>query len=152
MTTKVADRVFLDTNVLLAATDEGRKEHRVAAAALDDWPAAGITLYTSGQIRREYLSVAARSPQQNGLGLAQADALINIRALSTRLHFLEENLRVSERLLALLEVTPCSGKQVHDANVVATMLSHGIETLVTINMDDFARFKSYVTLAALDVS
>jgi predicted nucleic acid-binding protein len=152
MTTKVADRVFLDTNVLLAATDEGRKEHGLAVAALDAWPAAGVTLYASGQIRREYLSVATRAVQQNGLGLAQADALVNVRALSTRLHFLEENLRVADRLLALLDANPCSGKQVHDANVVATMLSHGIGTLVTINTDDFARFTAYVTVAALDAS
>jgi predicted nucleic acid-binding protein len=152
MTTKIADRVFLDTNVLLAATDEGRKEHGRAVAALDAWPATGVSLYTSGQVRREYLSVATRSVQQNGLGLTQADALVNVRALSARLHFLDENLRVAERLLALLDANPCSGKQVHDANVVATMLSHGIETLVTINTDDFVRFTAYVSVAALDVS
>jgi predicted nucleic acid-binding protein len=152
MTTKVADRIFLDTNILLAATDEGRKEHGLALAALDAWPAAGTTLYTSGQIWREYLSVATRPVHQNGLGLTQADALVNVRALSIRLRFLEENRRVAERLLALLDAAPCSGKQVHDANVVATMLTHGIGTLVTVNASDFARFSAHVTVATLDRS
>jgi predicted nucleic acid-binding protein len=152
MTTKVADRVFLDTNVLLAATDEGRREHAPARAALDTWPGAGITLYTSGQIRREYVCVATRPVQHNGLGLALADAVINLRALSTRLRLLEENLRVAERLLSLLDATPCSGKQVHDANVVATMLTHGIGTLVTMNTDDFARFEDYVAVTSLGTS
>jgi predicted nucleic acid-binding protein len=46
------DRVMLDTNVLLAATDEGRAEHRDALAILNDWAAGDTTLCTSGQILR----------------------------------------------------------------------------------------------------
>ena len=48
MATRVADlasapdRVMLDTNVLLAATDESRAEHRDALTVLNDW-AAGPT-------------------------------------------------------------------------------------------------------------
>lgn len=61
----------------------------LAVAALDPWPATAFSLYTSGQVRRIYLSVATRSVQQNSLGLTQADALVNVRALSARLHFLE---------------------------------------------------------------
>jgi predicted nucleic acid-binding protein len=41
------------------------------------------------------------------------------------------------------------GKQVHDANVIATMLAHGVGTVVTMNVTDFARFERYVSLAEL---
>ena len=54
------DRVMLDTNVLLAATDEGRAEHRDALMIMNEWAAGGTTLCTSGQILREYLAVATR--------------------------------------------------------------------------------------------
>ncbi len=57
MATPVADRAVLDTNVLLAATDEARQEHEQAVAAINVWPASGLVLYTSGQILREYLAV-----------------------------------------------------------------------------------------------
>src|SRR5690625_4691600 len=60
MTTPVADRAILDTNVLLAATDEGREEHEAALQILNVWPASGMVLYTSGQLMREYLAVATR--------------------------------------------------------------------------------------------
>ena len=43
----------------------------------------------------------------------------------------------------------CGGKQVHDANVIATMLAHGVGTVVTMNLADFARFERYVGLVEL---
>lgn len=149
MATKVADRAVLDTNVLLAATDQGRSEHARAMAALNDWPAVGTALYTSGQILREYLSVATRPARQNGLGMGQADAVANVRALRERLWLMSESEKVCERLLALLESTQCAGKQVHDANVVATMLTHGIDTVVTINVDHFVRYKEHIRVVPL---
>ena len=78
------DRAMLDTNVLLAATDEGRAEHDQALEIVNDWPGRGTTLYTSGQIMREYLAVATRPAERNGLGLKLADALANVRAFRGR--------------------------------------------------------------------
>ena len=75
------DRVMLDTNVLLAATDEGRAEHRDALTIMNEWAAGDTTLCTSGQILREYLAVATRPTEQNGLGLKPADAVSNMRAI-----------------------------------------------------------------------
>lgn len=148
--TRVVDRVFVDTNIWLAATDGGRRDHARALAVFNEWPAAGTTLYASGQVVREYLCVATRPVQQNGLGLAQADALGNARALYARLQMLDEGRKVTERLLALLSDVDCSGKQVHDANIVSTMLAHGIDTLVTLNASDFARFARHVDVTGLD--
>jgi predicted nucleic acid-binding protein len=145
----VPGRVMLDTNVLLAATDEGRAEHGRALAVVNDWPGQGTTLYASGQILREYLAVATRPADRNGLGLSQADALTNVRAFRGRVSLLAEDGKVADRLLSLLDGIPAAGKQVHDANVVATMLVHGVDTVVTINLHDFARFGQLVRLAGL---
>ncbi len=149
MATPVADRAVLDTNVLLAATDEGRDEHEGAVACLNIWPRSGCVLYTSGQIMREYLAVATRPAAQNGLGMARSAAIANVRALRTRLHLLAEDEKVSDRLLELLDAVECTGKQVLDANVVATMLVHGIDTLVTSNVGDFAMFAERVHVVGL---
>jgi predicted nucleic acid-binding protein len=149
MTTKVADRVVLDTDVLLTATDAGRTEYAKAREALDEWPARGTMLYTSGQILREYLSVATRPGERNGLGLSQQDSVANARALCGRMRLLGENEKVNARLLALLDDIGCGGKQVHDANIVATMLVHGVDTLVTVNVEDFTRFEKLITVRKL---
>jgi predicted nucleic acid-binding protein len=96
-------------------------------------------LCTNGQILRENLSVATRPVAQNGLGLAPPDAVANVRSLRRHLRFLGEIDKVSERLLMLLDDVACHGKQAHDANLVATMLVHGVETILTMNVDDFVR-------------
>jgi predicted nucleic acid-binding protein len=145
----VPDRVMLDTNVLLAATDETRAEHRDALTVLNDWAAVRTDLCTSGQILREYLAVATRPAKKNGLGLDLADALGNVRAIRERTTLLVEDSKVADRLLGLVADVECKGRQVHDANVVATMLVHGIGTVVTMNLEDFARFAGQVSLVRL---
>jgi predicted nucleic acid-binding protein len=140
---------MVDTNVLLAATDESRSEHHDALTILNDWPGGATTLCTSGQVLREYLAVATRPAERNGLGLKLPDALGNVRAIRERTTFLAEDVKVAERLLGLLADVEAGGNMVHDANVVATMLVHGIAVIVTMNLDDFARFGQYVDLVRL---
>jgi len=140
---------MLDTNILLTATNESRAGHEQALDVINGWPAQGTTLYTSGQIIREYLSVATRPAALNGLGLTVPDALDNARAFRSRLLLLAEDAKVADRLAELLEETKNSGKQVHDANVVATMLVHGVDLVVTLNTGDFARFAQHVQVTGL---
>jgi len=143
------NRVMIDTNVILSATDEGRAEHRQALQIFNDWVGRGTALYASGQVMREYLAVATRPADKNGLGLEQADALANVRAFRTRTSLLSEDSKVADCLLGLLDETRCAGKQVHDANVVATMLVHGIDSLITMNLGDFARFERHIRVIPL---
>jgi predicted nucleic acid-binding protein len=155
MATRVADlavppdRIMVDTNVLLAATDEGRAEHHDALTILNVWPAGDTIVCVSGQILREYLAVATRPADRNGLALKTPDALRNVRAIRERATLLADGAKVTERLLGLLTDVECGGRQVHDANVIATMLAHGVGTVVTMNIDDFARFGQYVDLVRL---
>ena len=142
--------VFVDTNVLLAATVPSRAEHEAATRVLNDWPQRGVRLCTSGQILREYLVVATRPAEVNGLALEMAEARANVAAMLARMRFLEENPLVFARLQSLLDGVDCSGKQVHDANVVATALIHDVESIVTANVDHFLRFDSFVDVLALD--
>ncbi|MBF0463159.1 MAG: hypothetical protein HQL87_17465 [Magnetococcales bacterium] len=37
-------------------------------------------------------------------------------------------------MLRLVSSLPCGGKQIHDANIIATMLAHDIPTLATYNL------------------
>lgn len=150
MATPGGDHVLIDTNVLLAATDEARNDHVASAAVLSTWPARGFTCYTSGQILREYLVVATRPAAVNGLGMSRGDALNNVAVLRDRLRFLPESEKVHVRLLELLSLLPCTGKHIHDANIAATALAHGVTTVVTRNTDDFRPFGPH--LRVVDVA
>jgi predicted nucleic acid-binding protein len=132
--------VFVDTNVLLSATAPQRALHQAALTVLDDWPSQGTVLTVSVQVLREYLVVATRPVEVNGLGLTAEDALANVAAFRSRMRLLAENEQTWDRLRSLIATCGCGGKQIHDANIVATALTFGVTRLITANAGDFARF------------
>lgn len=143
------ESVFVDTNVLLSATAPARVLHRQALAVLDEWPRTGVELCLSGQVVREYLVVATRPLSVNGLGLSVSDAVGNIEAVLARARLLDEHGRVTTRLLELVGQARTNGKRIHDANVVATAMEHGVGKLVT---DDVAHLRGLGNLRILDLS
>ena len=148
-----AERLFCDTNVLLSAVDRKRSLHVQALHVLNVLPNRGVALCVSGQIVREFLVVCTRPVDVNGLGLSRREAVRNAEAIIERSTVLDENRNVPVRLLDIARTTTCGGRQLHDANVVATMQEHGLTRLATGNPGDFRRFKGIdlVDLASLPV-
>jgi len=142
-------RVLLDTNTLVAVSDPSRTNHSAANAVVNQWPAQGTTLHTTTQVIREYLVVATRPDEVSGLGLSMDEALSNVVTFRARIEVLEESRSTLDRLVELITTTSCPGKQIHDANIVATMLTHGIGSLVTDNVRDFARFGDQIEVIPL---
>lgn len=141
--------VLVDTNVLLSATAPLRRLHHAALVVLNDWPNQGIVLAASGQIFREYLVVATRPLDVNGLGLGVEDALANVGAFRRRMRLLPESEESWDRLQTLVARYGCQGKQIHDANLVAAALASEVGKLVTANAGDFVRFSSEVEVIDL---
>lgn len=139
--TMPADAVFVDTNVLLAATDPTRSTHKNALSVFEDRPATGQTVVMSGQIIREYLVVATRPVSANGLNLKPTDALANIAAFRAVCFVVDEKEKVRAKLRDLIRTHDLKGKRIHDANLVAAMGAHGIFRLITENPRDFDIFE-----------
>lgn len=147
------ERLFCDTNVFLSAVDRKRRLHAQALHVLNALPNRGVALCVSGQIVREFLVVCTRPVDVHGLGLPQREALRNAEAIIERSTILDENRNVPVRLLDIVRTATCGDRQIHDANVVATMHEHGLTRLVTGNPSDFRRFEGIdvVDLAALSM-
>ena len=79
MASTAGDILFVDTDVLLAATDESLPQHREAGRLLSQSGLHGVHLAASGQNLREYLFVATRPPDTNGPGLQVRDAMAEAR-------------------------------------------------------------------------
>lgn len=142
------EAAFVDTNVLIDATNVARPRHRSALAVLEHHP----TLVMSAQIAREYLVACTRPATANGLGLRTEGALNNLAQMRAAVALLPEEKPVLPTLLELLRARPCEGKVVHDASVVASLQVHGVEELITSNPEDFERFSGWVRLSTLEES
>ena len=129
---------FVDTNVLVYATATSAPFRDRARAALVRL-AADEQLSVSRQILREYVAVMTR-PQTWGRALSLAEAMTDAAVFERRFTVLEDGQLVWDQLMDLSRLYSFGGRQVHDANVVATMLAHGERRLLTFNEADFRRF------------
>ena len=137
----VAERLLVDTNVLLEATDEKRPHHQDARDLIESYRG----LVFPAQVIREYLVVATRPTTANGLGLSLDHTLANVAEFRRVIRLLGESRPLLPTLLRLLAEVSCRGVQIHDAHIVASAMVHRVETIVTLNVDDFARFSPGVT-------
>lgn len=149
MATTGDDLLFLDTNILVYANVSESPLHEVALAAIETRYEAGIELWTSRQVLREFL--ATLTQPQTFLDPRPVTTVIErVRFFENRFRIGEDNARVTERLLELMEQIPTGGRQVHDANIVATMHVNGLHRLLTHNAADFKRFSQFIDIVPLE--
>ena len=137
--------MFVDTNVLVNARVVGAPHHDAASGILESVLRAPEPIRISRQIIREYLAVVTR-PQNWSAPLTPDEALYDVNQMLNIYEVLEDGPAVTERLLELLEEITTGGRQIHDANIVATMLAHGERRLLTFNTADFLRYREWIEL------
>jgi predicted nucleic acid-binding protein len=140
--------VLLDTNILLRYLNRGLPQHdaiqpRVAKLIDDD-----ATLWISRQIIREYLVQVTR-PGFLATPLPVDAILDQMEAIQRVFQIADDTDLVTRQLLMLIRQYPTGGKQIHDANLVATMLAYQIDTLFTLNLADLQRFGDRITLMTI---
>lgn len=133
--------IFVDTNILLCATDKDRGYHTTVVDFLEGGMSGRFSLITSNQVFREYLVVATRPREVNGFGLSPKDSLANVSHFQSICQTVDETSLSLEKLKILVQKHHLSGKRIHDANIAATMLANGLSHLMTLNPSDFEAFK-----------
>lgn len=94
----------------------------------------------------------ADAPTRVGQGLfSLGESLAALQVWLTGCQVLEENVSVLQECLRLVQQFGVLGKQVHDCNIVATMLVHGVRHLATRNVADFRRYGNLLSLEAVTV-
>ena len=137
--------MFVDTNVLISSRIPGAPGHEIARARLDRTLEDGEPVRISRQILREYLAILTR-PQTWRMAVSREEALEDVGRMARSLPMLEDGPEVTEWLVKLCREVPVGGRQIHDANIVATMLTHGERRLLTFNTADFRRFGEWIEL------
>jgi predicted nucleic acid-binding protein len=139
--------VIADANTLVYVSLAQSPFHAAAAAKLNAAAAAGV-VWTSRQVLREFVATMTRPGVADPMP-ALTDVVRAAQAFERQFRVAEDNAAVTAELLSLLQIGVCGGKQVHDANIVATMRAYGIGTVRTQNLKDFHRFAHLVAVVPL---
>lgn len=137
--------MFIDTNVLVRARFAVAPSHDLARARLREALGSEERPRISRQIVREYLAVVTRS-QIWSAPLPMSDALRDVDWFVSEFDILEDGPGVTHVLAELCRAVPVTGRQIHDANIVATMLAHAEQRLLTFDQGDFRRYGSRISL------
>lgn len=113
-----------------------------ATRALTRLREQGEGLCVARQNLIEFRNVASRPLDKNGLGLSTAEADLELDIAERDFDTLPENDAVYDMWRRLIAAKGVSGKQVHDARLVAFMLVYGVTHLLTFNGADFKRFET----------
>jgi predicted nucleic acid-binding protein len=137
---------LLDTNILTRAAQPGHPMHRPAVDAVAELSRQGEVLCIVPQNLYEFWVVSTRPIAQNGLGMTPSQAQAELSHLKTLFLLLDETPAVFPRWEQLVTQYQVSGKNAHDAHLVAAMMVHGIARILTFNVGDFQRFSAITVL------
>lgn len=141
---------LLDTNILVRLAQPHHPYAPVALRALRVLQVRNEALCIVQQNVVEYWAVTTRPIAANGLAFTTEQVAAKVDDLRHLFMMLPETPLQDtwERLVIDHRV---SGRNVHDARLVAAMLVNGIETLLTFNVQDFLRYGEIRVLDAAAV-
>jgi predicted nucleic acid-binding protein len=133
---------LVDTNVLVRSVHRLDPHSRAAREALIKLTQAGDRLCATLQNAAEFWVVCTRASgsKSNGLGLKAHQAERYFSRFERLFTILPETAAVYAQWKHLVVAHAVSGLRAHDTRLVAVMLAHGIENILTFNVSDFKRY------------
>ena len=129
-----------DTNILLRLLQRSDPEHSLVRAAVRALHRRGERICFAPQNLVEFWRVCTRPTSANGFGLTVEETDRRARVIERLFVLLPDGPAVHAEWRHLVVAQAVSGVQVHDARLVAFMHVHGLQDLVTFDVDDFARY------------
>jgi predicted nucleic acid-binding protein len=134
-------RYLLDTGILLRLADGRDPLHAMVCSALAKLHRAGELFVVMPQKMAEFWNVCTRpASARGGWGLSHTEAVRRLESIEKTAEILADPPQAYVLWRQLVINHLVSGVQVHDARLVASMLSHGIQRLITLNPSDFQRY------------
>jgi predicted nucleic acid-binding protein len=143
-----AETVFVDTNILVYATDDESPFNAKSLAIINQLMTDGIDIAICPQIIREYLVILTRGLTPDDP--ARSKALHNVEKFIESFTLLDETRESVAQLQMIMDNCPVGGKQIHDANIIAVMRVYGVKRLLTYNRDDFKKYDQWIEILGSD--
>ncbi len=137
---------LVDTNVLLRLVQKNSSMHPDARKAISRLRRQGVSLCIIPQNIIEFWAVATRPISNNGLGLSIDEASQATDKIKRIFVLYLDTPGILYEWESIVIKHQVKGKQVHDARLVAAMVTHKITHLLTFNIDDFKRFSEIISV------
>lgn len=134
--------VLVDTGVLGRLANRSDVAHGTARATVSELHRRGEVLHITPQNLVEFRNFSTRPPASNGLGLDSKAAAKVSAEFEAAFPLLEETPAVFPAWRSLVDDLGVTGKQVHDARLVAVCRVHRITHLLTFDVAHFVRLAS----------
>jgi predicted nucleic acid-binding protein len=144
--------IVLDSNILLRLSDASDVKHTQAVDAIAELVEAGHELRLVPQVIYEFWVVATRTKSANGLDIPTDEAIQLVDQFALRMPVLFDNHTVYETWRNLTQRYQTRGVPNHDLRIVAAMITHQVQVLLTYNALHFQRVTEIEVLAPDDVS
>lgn len=140
-------RILVDSNILCRLARRDDPQHDEARRALRIALQNGAELFICPQVEREFWAVATRLRAENGLGMTLDETAQSLREWRTSFfQFAPDSPAVHAAWQNLVETHSVSGKQVHDAAIVAAAKAISADHVLTFNRAHFQRFERVVAI------
>lgn len=142
---------LVDTNILLRLLQRNDPDYSVVRKALETLWSRGEQLCYTSQNLVEFWNVCTRPVVNNGFGLTVFETDRRARLIEGRFRLLPDGDRIHAEWRRLVVAHSVMGVRVHDARLVAYMVVHGVGSLLTLNSQDFKRYKGITATHPMDV-
>ena len=129
---------LLDTNVVLRFANTLDPQHSLVVRAIRNLLAQDNECFITAQVLIEFWVVTTRPTSVNGFGWNVEQAIVSVAQLRTLFPLLEDRPEIFPIWLELVTTNKIKGKRSHDIRLIAIMLSHNVDHLLTFNPSDFA--------------
>jgi predicted nucleic acid-binding protein len=125
--------------------------HKDAVDGLDMLRTRGEELCVIPQNLIEFWAVATRPVSANGLGMTTIQTQAELARIKSLFRLLPDTPAIYGEWETLVGRHRVSGRNTHDARIVAAMNVHAVTDLLTFNGDDFKRFPGIKVISPTDV-
>lgn len=138
------ERLFIDTNILVYANMVRSQFHLQAQERLQSLHFLFDELWISVQTVREFLAVKSRITYEQGVYNAD-ELVLDVKEFESNYPIASNDLSGQNELLRLIAKYKVKGKQVHDCNIIATMISYKIKvySLIMHQISSDMKMKEY---------
>jgi len=137
-------RILLDTNILRAYMNHEDSLHLSVVNRIVALRAAGYELLIAPQCLYELWVVLTRPVEANGLGKSPEEADEVCSELREDFTLLPDPNDLVDEWQSLCRAYSIRGRRAHDARLVAWMVKHQVNAILTLNPEDFRAFAGLV--------